>query len=76
MSEPGEPGEPGEDAQAAPDDLEHVARYYRGTITRVYYGSETGTIRSEASGREYRFRWPHRRDPRPHSARRAASARG
>ena len=32
--------------------------YYRGTITRVYYGSETGTIRSDASGREYRFRWP------------------
>jgi len=34
------------------------ARYYRGTITRVYYGSETGTIRSDASGQEYRFKWP------------------
>ena len=33
-------------------------RYYRGTITRVYYGSETGTIRSDASGREYRFKAP------------------
>ena len=32
--------------------------YYRGTITRVYYGSETGIIRSDASGREYRFKWP------------------
>ena len=32
--------------------------YYQGTITRVYYGSETGTIRSEASGREYRFKAP------------------
>ena len=32
--------------------------YYRGTITRVYYGSETGTIRSDASGREYRFKAP------------------
>ena len=32
--------------------------FYRGTITRVYYGSETGSIRSEASGREYRFKWP------------------
>jgi hypothetical protein len=33
-------------------------RYYRGTITRVYYGSETGVIRSNESGREYRFKWP------------------
>jgi hypothetical protein len=32
--------------------------YYRGTIARVYYGSETGVIRSDASGREYRFKWP------------------
>jgi hypothetical protein len=36
--------------------VEVAARYYRGRITRVYYGSETGTIRSDASGREYRFR--------------------
>ena len=33
-------------------------RYYRGTITRVYYGSETGIIRSNESGREYRFKYP------------------
>lgn len=33
-------------------------RYYRGIITRVYYGSESGTLRSEASGREYAFRYP------------------
>ena len=32
--------------------------YYRGVITRVYYGSESGTLRSEGSGREYRFRYP------------------
>ena len=34
------------------------ARYYRGTITRVYYGSETGVIRSNETGREYRFKYP------------------
>jgi len=34
-------------------------RYYRGTITRVYYGSETGTIVSDASGQQYRFKAPH-----------------
>jgi hypothetical protein len=33
-------------------------RYYRGTITRVYYGSESGTLKSAASGREYRFKFP------------------
>lgn len=32
--------------------------YYRGVITRVYYGSASGTLRSETSGREYRFRAP------------------
>jgi len=32
--------------------------YYRGTIARVYYGSETGIIRSNESGREYRFKVP------------------
>ncbi len=32
--------------------------YYRGVITRVYYGSETGTLRSDATGREYRFKAP------------------
>ena len=40
------------------DSTEAGERYYRGTITRVYYGSETGVIRSEASGREYRFKGP------------------
>ncbi len=33
-------------------------RYYQGTIVRVYYGSETGLVRSDGSGREYRFKWP------------------
>jgi len=33
-------------------------RYYRGVINRVYYGSESGTLRSEATGREYRFKFP------------------
>jgi hypothetical protein len=33
-------------------------RYYRGIITRVYYGSESGTLRSEWSEREYRFSHP------------------
>lgn len=37
---------------------EAADHYYRGTITRVYYGSESGTIRADESGREYRFRWP------------------
>ena len=48
-----------------PDDLpaesvptEGGERYYRGVITRVYYGSESGTLRSDASGREYRFKFP------------------
>jgi hypothetical protein len=54
MSEPGDDvSEP--PASAGPES----APYYRGTVTRVYYGSETGTIRSDSSGREYRFRWPH-----------------
>jgi hypothetical protein len=33
-------------------------RWHLGLVTRVYYGSETGTLRSESTGREYRFRWP------------------
>jgi hypothetical protein len=33
-------------------------RFYRGVITRVYYGSESGTLTSEASGREYHFKFP------------------
>ena len=32
--------------------------YYQGTITRVYYGSETGVLRSDSTGREYRFKAP------------------
>ena len=32
--------------------------YYQGTITRVYYGSETGVLRSDNTGREYRFKAP------------------
>ena len=43
---------------ALPEGSDGIDRYYRGTITRVYYGSETGTIRSDESGREYRFKWP------------------
>ena len=33
-------------------------RYYRGVISRVYYGSESGTLVSEATGREYQFKYP------------------
>jgi len=33
-------------------------RYYRGVISRVYYGSESGTLVSDASGREYHFKFP------------------
>ena len=33
-------------------------RYYRGVITRVFYGSESGTLVSEATGREYQFKYP------------------
>ena len=32
--------------------------YYRGVISRVFYGSESGTLTSEASGRTYHFRQP------------------
>ena len=32
--------------------------YYQGMITRVYYGSETGVLRSDNTGREYRFKAP------------------
>jgi hypothetical protein len=35
------------------------ARYYRGVIRRVFYGSESGTLQSEATGREYQFKFPH-----------------
>jgi hypothetical protein len=33
-------------------------RYYRGVIHRVYYGSESGTLVSESTGREYPFKHP------------------
>lgn len=33
-------------------------RYYRGVINRVYYGSESGTLVSDATGREFRFKYP------------------
>lgn len=33
-------------------------RYYRGVVTRVYYGSESGTLKSLATGQEYRFKAP------------------
>src|SRR5262249_62108658 len=45
------------DPEASSEAIE-AGRYYRGTITRVYYGSETGFVRSEATGREYRFKRP------------------
>jgi hypothetical protein len=32
--------------------------YYRGVISRVFYGSESGTLTSETSGRTYQFRQP------------------
>lgn len=53
-------GPPASDVDREPPAPERADRdrYYRGTITRVYYGSETGIIRSDASGREYRFKWP------------------
>jgi len=44
-----------------PADLESAPvgeRYYRGVVTRVYYGSESGTLTSEDSGREYHFKHP------------------
>jgi hypothetical protein len=43
------------DAPPAPAAATHD-RFYRGTIVRVFYGSDTGMIRSIATGREYRFR--------------------
>jgi hypothetical protein len=49
-SDPGDPSPPaGASAQGA---------YYRGVISRVFYGSESGTLTSETSGRTYQFRHP------------------
>ena len=33
-------------------------RYYQAVVTRVYYGSESGTLTSVATGREYHFKGP------------------
>jgi len=33
-------------------------KYHRGIITRVYYGSDSGMLRSQQTGREYRFKGP------------------
>lgn len=51
------PEKPGTDA-GQPAAIPEADRYYRGTITRVYYGSETGTLRGEETGREYHFKHP------------------
>jgi hypothetical protein len=48
-----------EDAPAAPFTIPEVTdTYYRGVISRVFYGSESGTLTSETSGRTYHFRQP------------------
>jgi hypothetical protein len=46
-----EPSAPTLDAVAA-------QRFYRGVVTRVYRGSQSGTLRSEGTGRQYRFKAP------------------
>ena len=50
MSDEGGPGEPAAAVGLDP--------FYRGTVVRVYYGSESGVLVSEATGREYRFQAP------------------
>ena len=48
-----------DDAPAAPSPSPDPAdSYYRGVISRVFYGSESGTLTSETSGRTYQFRQP------------------
>jgi hypothetical protein len=42
----------------APTTEPRADQYHQGVITRVYYGSESGTLRGDASGREYRFKFP------------------
>ena len=54
MSAPEDPGTDAPQPEARPE----ADRFYQGTITRVYYGSETGTLRSEETGREYQFKYP------------------
>jgi hypothetical protein len=48
------------DPGAAPDlEAPRVGgHYYRGVIQRVYYGSESGTLVSETTGRQYTFKYP------------------
>ena len=41
-----------------PGDANAQGAYYRGVISRVFYGSESGTLTSETSGRTYQFRQP------------------
>ena len=48
--------EPG--AAAPQADTGAQGAYYRGVISRVFYGSESGTLTSETSGRTYQFRQP------------------
>jgi hypothetical protein len=43
---------------AAPAGEPQHESYYRGVISRVFYGSESGTLTSEASGRTYHFKHP------------------
>jgi len=48
-----------DDTPAAPSRTpEPSDMYYRGVISRVFYGSESGTLTSEVSGRTYHFRQP------------------
>jgi hypothetical protein len=50
--------EPEADTPGPLDVAENPDRYYRGVITRVYYGSESGLLRSQSTEREYAFRYP------------------
>ena len=50
-----------DDAEAggAPDEARPARdRYYIGTISRIYRGSESGTLTSVATGRAYVFKQP------------------
>ena len=42
----------------APPLADDAPRFYMGVIERVYYGSESGILASEATGRRYQFRVP------------------
>jgi hypothetical protein len=43
---------------AAPPLADDAPRFYMGVIERVYYGSESGILASEATGRRYQFKVP------------------